>query len=256
MIVDTHAHYDDAAFDEDRDKLLLSMNQSGVEAIVNMGASLRGCEDTIALTQKYDFMYGAIGVHPSDAEQLNEESFEWLRENLKNPKIVAVGEIGLDYHYEEPEQAIQKMWFERQLELAREEKMPVVIHSREAAKDTLDIMKAHHAEEIGGVVHCFSYGVEMAREYINMGFYIGIGGVVTFKNGKKLKEVVDYLPMDRIVLETDCPYLSPEPNRGKRNSSLNLPYVVTAIAQIKGISDEDVIRITAENAYKMYRINR
>lgn len=254
MIIDTHAHYDDEAFDEDRDILLKEMSKNGIGLIVNMGASLRGCRDTIALTEQYDFIYGGIGVHPSDTAELDEDSFQWLKEKLGQPKIVAVGEIGLDYHYPEPSVQVQKQWFERQLELAREVKLPVVIHSREAAKDTLDMMQALRAEEIGGVIHCFSYGVEMAREYVNMGFYIGVGGVITFKNGKKLKEVVEYLPLDRIVLETDCPYLSPEPNRGKRNSSLNLPYVVDEIARIKGISQEEVISVTEENARKLYRL--
>ena len=253
MIIDTHAHYDDEAFDEDRDILLKEMSKNGIGLIVNMGASLRGCRDTIALTEQYDFIYGGIGVHPSDTAELDEDSFQWLKEKLGQPKIVAVGEIGLDYHYPEPSVQVQKQWFERQLELAREVKLPVVIHSREAAKDTLDMMQALRAEEIGGVIHCFSYGVEMAREYVNMGFYIGVGGVITFKNGKKLKEVVEYLPLDRIVLETDCPYLSPEPNRGKRNSSLNLTYVVDEIARIKGISQEE-ISVTEENARKLYRL--
>lgn len=254
MIVDTHTHYDDEAFDGDRDVLLKSMAASGIGMIVNMGASLEGCRDTIALTEQYDFIYGALGVHPSDTGQLDEENFEWLRKNCQRTKIVAIGEIGLDYHYPDSQPELQKKWFERQLALAQELKKCVVIHSREAAKDTLDIMKSLHAQKTGGVIHCFSYGIEMAKEYLDMGFYIGVGGVITFKNGRKLKEVVDYVPMDRIVLETDCPYLSPEPNRGARNSSLNLPYVVKAVAEIKGISEEEVIARTEENARKLYSI--
>ena len=165
-----------------------------------------------------------------------------------------MGRIGLDYYWDEPEREIQKQWFVRQLALARETNLPVIIHSRDAAKDTLDIMKAEHAEESGGVIHCFSYGVDMAREYLNMGFFLGIGGVLTFKNGRKLKEVAEYAPMDRIVLETDSPYLSPVPNRGKRNSSLNLPYVVSALAELKGITEEEVILRTTENARRLYRL--
>ena len=168
---------------------------------------------------------------------------------------MAVGEIGLDYYWDEPERDIQKHWFVRQLDLAREVGLPVVIHSRDAAKDTLDIMKEQKAGDMGGVIHCFSYGVELAREYLNMGFYLGIGGVVTFKNAKKLKEVVEYMPMERMVLETDCPYLAPEPFRGKRNSSLYLPYVVKAVSEIKGISQEEVMAKTCDNARKMYRID-
>ena len=167
---------------------------------------------------------------------------------------MAIGEIGLDYYWKEPEQKVQKFWFARQIALAREVGLPVIIHSRDAAKDTLDIIKAEKASELGGVIHCFSYGVDLAREYLNMGFYLGIGGVVTFSNGKKLKEVVEYMPMDQMVLETDCPYLSPVPNRGKRNSSLNLPYVVEAVSQIKGISKEDVIAVTNKNAKRLYRL--
>lgn len=254
MIFDTHAHYDDDAFDEDREELLGSMQANGVGKIVNIGASLNSCKQTIELMQKYDFVYGAIGVHPNEVEELSEESFAQLKEWCKSEKCVAVGEIGLDYYYDEPTPEIQKKWFIRQLNLAREISKPVVIHSRDAAKDTIDIMKEQHAEEIGGVVHCFSYTKETAKIMLDMGFYIGIGGVLTFKNGVKLKEAADFIPMDRIVLETDCPYLAPVPFRGKRNSSLYLPYVVSVLAEIKGISEEEVRRITWENAHRMYRI--
>lgn len=254
MIFDTHAHYDDDAFDEDREELLGSMQANGVGKIVNIGASLNSCKQTIELMQKYDFVYGAIGVHPNEVKELSEESFAQLKEWCKSEKCVAVGEIGLDYYYDEPTPEIQKKWFIRQLNLAREISKPVVIHSRDAAKDTIDIMKEQHAEEIGGVVHCFSYTKETAKIMLDMGFYIGIGGVLTFKNGVKLKEAADFIPMDRIVLETDCPYLAPVPFRGKRNSSLYLPYVVSTLAEIKGISEEEVRRITWENAHRMYRI--
>lgn len=169
-------------------------------------------------------------------------------------KVVAVGEIGLDYYWDEPAHDVQKIWFARQLDLARELKKPVIIHSRDAAKDTFDIMTENKAGEIGGVVHCYSYSAEMALDFVKMGFYIGIGGVVTFKNGKKMKEVVEALPIERILLETDCPYLAPEPNRGKRNSSLNLPYIAQKIAEIKGLSYEEVIEITTKNAERMYQL--
>lgn len=254
MIFDTHVHYDDKAFEEDREQLLESLRENGIEAVVNIGASIKTTKNTLELMEKYPFVYGAVGVHPSDTGELDEQQMEWLREVSARDKVVAIGEIGLDYYWDEPDRAIQKRWFIRQLELAREVKLPVVIHSRDAAKDTLDIMKEQKAQEIGGVIHCFSYGVEMAREYLDMGFYLGIGGVLTFQNAKKLKEVVAYMPMDRIVLETDCPYLAPAPNRGKRNSSLNLPYVVEAISSIKEIPAEEVIEITNRNAKKMYRL--
>jgi TatD DNase family protein len=254
MIFDTHAHYDDEAFQEDRDELLNSLNTHGIEAVVNVGASIQTTKNTLELMKKYPFVYGAVGVHPSETEELNDYLMDWLKHVSGEKKVVAIGEIGLDYYWKEPDPEIQKHWFVRQLQLAREVKLPVIIHSRDAARDTLDIMKAEKAGEIGGVIHCFSYGTEMAREYLNMGFYLGIGGVVTFNNGRKLKEVVDYMPLDRIVLETDCPYLSPVPNRGKRNSSLNLPYVAEAIGQIKGISPEEVIAITNQNARNLYRL--
>lgn len=254
MIIDTHAHYDDEAFQEDRDTLLNSLQSSGIEAVVNIGASIQTTKNTLELMEKYPFIYGAAGVHPSETAELDDNLLNWLKMVSKTPKVVAIGEIGLDYYWEEPGHDIQKEWFVKQLNLAREVKLPVVIHSRDAARDTLEIMKAEHSEDIGGVIHCFSYGVEMAREYLNMGFYLGIGGVLTFNNAKKLKEVVEYAPMDRIVLETDCPYLAPVPNRGKRNSSLNLPYVVQAIARIKEISPEEVNEITSRNAKQLYRL--
>ena len=252
MIFESHAHYDNEVFDEDREELLISLKEHGIEWVINIGASLERCKSTLRLMEQYPFMYGAMGVHPSEVEELNEENFAWLREQCTVDKVVAVGEIGLDYHWNEPEPHIQKLWFERQLELAREVKLPVVIHSRDAAKDTLDIMHALHAEEIEGVIHCFSYSKEIAREYLEMGYYFGIGGVVTFHNAKKLKEAVEYIPMDRILLETDCPYLAPEPHRGTRNSSLNLPYVAQEIAALKGISYEEVVEVTAGNAKKLF----
>ena len=254
MIFDTHAHYDDEAFNEDWDKLLLSLPENGIEAVVNVGASIQSTKNTLELMKKYSFVYGAAGVHPNETAELNEHLMDWLRHVAGKEKVVAIGEIGLDYYWNQPEPEVQKHWFVRQLDLAREVNLPVIVHSRDAAKDTLDIIKAENARDMGGVIHCFSYSVEMAREYLSMGFYLGIGGVLTFNNAKKLKEVVDYMPMDQLVLETDCPYLSPVPNRGKRNSSLNLPYVVKAVSEIKGISEEEVIAVTRENARRMYRL--
>ncbi|MFQ7553292.1 MAG: TatD family hydrolase, partial [Blautia marasmi] len=225
------------------------------EAVVNVGASIQSTKNTLELMKKYSFVYGAAGVHPNETAELNEHLMDWLRHVAGKEKVVAIGEIGLDYYWNQPEPEVQKHWFVRQLDLAREVNLPVIVHSRDAAKDTLDIIKAENARDMGGVIHCFSYSVEMAREYLSMGFYLGIGGVLTFNNAKKLKEVVDYMPMDQLVLETDCPYLSPVPNRGKRNSSLNLPYVVKAVSEIKGISEEEVIAVTRENARRMYRLD-
>lgn len=253
-IFDTHAHYDDEAFDTDRDMLIRSLKDSGIINVVNVGASIESCKKTIEVVRQYDFFYGALGVHPSDTASLTEEDMKWLHDELLNDKMVAVGEIGLDYHWDEPSRDIQKKWFVRQLELAREVNKPVIIHSRDAAADTLDIMKAEKCHEIGGVIHCFSYSKEMAREYLDMGFYIGIGGVVTFNNAKKVKEVAEYVPLESIVLETDCPYLAPVPNRGKRNSSINLPYVVDEISRIKGILPDEVVEQTYNNALRLYKI--
>lgn len=253
-IFDTHAHYDDEAFDEDRDALLAGLPKNGIARVVNVGASLASCGRTIELMNRYDYIYGAIGVHPSETAELNDEAFEWLRQQCQLEKCVAFGEIGLDYYWNEPDRELQKEWFRRQLNLARELAKPVIIHSRDAAKDTVDLMTEEHAEEIGGVIHCYSYTKETAEVFLKMGFYFGIGGVLTFKNAKKLKEAVAYIPLDRIVLETDCPYLAPEPNRGKRNSSLNIPYVVKALAEIKGVEEETVRKAAWENAHKMYRL--
>lgn len=253
-IFETHAHYDDEAFDQDRELVLESMEQQGIGTVVNVCASIGQFGRTVALTEKYPFVYGAVGVHPDDADKMTEETLREIREISHLEKIIAIGEIGLDYywHKEECEHKRQQEMFRAQMDIAREEKLPFMIHSREAAKDTLDIVREYMKGGMyGGIIHCFSYGKEMAEEYLKMGLYLGIGGVVTFKNARKLKEVVEYAPLDQLVLETDSPYLSPEPNRGKRNSSLNLPYVAQAIAEIKGVTPEQVIRITRENAEKL-----
>jgi TatD DNase family protein len=254
MIFETHAHYDDEAFNEDRECLLCSMPQNGIGYIVNVGSSLLSTRQSIELAHRYPFIYAAAGVHPNETGELDEEGFKTLTDYSSDKKVVAVGEIGLDYYWDEPDHDTQKIWFVRQLALARKVKKPVIIHSREAARDTYDIMVAENAEDIGGIVHCYSYSKEMALDYVKMGFYIGIGGVVTFKNGKKMKEVVEAVPIERIVLETDSPYLSPEPNRGKRNSSLNLPIVAAKIAEIKNLTYDEVVDITMKNALKAYRL--
>lgn len=251
MIFDTHAHYDDGQFDEDREELLRSMSENGVGTIVNVSASYASCERVVNMVKDYPFMYAAVGIHPDEVGDLNETSFARMKELFQRDKVVAVGEIGLDYYWDQESHDLQKKWFIRQLELARELNLPVLIHSREAAADTMEILKSH-AQGMKVIVHCYSYSREMAKEYVEMGYLIGIGGVVTFKNAKKLKEVVQAVPLSHIVLETDCPYLSPEPNRGKRNSSLNLPYVAQAIAELKGVDVREVIRVTEENAKAFY----
>lgn len=253
MIFETHAHYDDEQFAEDRDTLLGSMFEGGVGNIVNVSASYASCERVVNMVQKYPFMYAAVGIHPDEVGSLNEESFEAMKTLFSRDKVVAVGEIGLDYYWNKENHETQKKWFIRQLDLAREKNLPVLIHSREAAADTMEIMK-DYASGLDGVIHCYSYSKEMALEYIRMGFCIGVGGVVTFKNARKLKEVVEAIPLESILLETDCPYLAPEPYRGKRNSSLYLSYVADEIARLKGITREEVVRQTEINARKMYRV--
>lgn len=254
-IFETHAHYDDNQFNEDREELIASLKNIGIEKVVNIGSNMRNSQTTVEFTKKYDFFYGAVGVHPSDSGDMTEKDIEILREMAtKNNKIVAIGEIGLDYYWDEPDRDVQEKWFIAQANLAREIGLPIVIHSRDAAERTIEIMKDIKAEEIGGVVHCYSYSKELSKVFLDMGYYIGVGGVVTFKNGRKLKETVEYVPIEKIVIETDSPYLAPVPNRGKRNSSLNLPYVIEEIAAIKQMKPEDVAEITYQNALKMYRI--
>ena len=254
MIFDTHAHYDDEAFDEDRDQLLSSMKDGGVGCIVNVCASAGGFGGTLELIKAYPFVYGTVGVHPDDAGIMTQDTLDEIRRLSHMEKMVAIGEIGLDYywHKEEAEHKQQQEMFRAQMDIAREEKLPFMIHSRDAAEDTLEIVKEYMKKDMfGGIIHCFSYSKEIAAEYLKMGLYLGIGGVLTFKNAKKLKEVAAIAPLSQIVLETDCPYMAPEPNRGRRNSSLNLPYVAEALAQIKGITAEEVIAVTEENAKRL-----
>ncbi len=254
MIFETHAHYNDEAFSPDREEVLAQLSSKGIGEVVNIASDLGSIDECLELAHRYPFMYCALGIHPSDSAPLTDGLLDGIREKLRDPRVVAVGEIGLDYYWDTPDREIQKHWFEAQLEMARQAGLPVVVHSRDAAQDTLRIMKEHRAGEIGGVVHCFSYSLEMAREFVEMGFFIGIGGVVTFKNAKKLKEVAAQIPMDHIVLETDSPYLAPVPFRGKRNSSLNLPYIAEAVAQLRGMETEEVALRTAQNARRLYRL--
>lgn len=253
MIFDSHAHYDSEQFDEDREELLNSMQANGIGTILNVGANWDSVTEVVELAERYPFVYAAVGLHPDEVGNLNEERFQFLRMQCQQEKVVAVGEIGLDYYWDNEPHEVQKKWFIRQLELAKEWNLPVIIHSREAAADTLKIMK-EHGQGLRGVLHCFSYSKELAEEYVKMGFHIGIGGVVTFKNGKKLKEVVEAIPMERILLETDCPYLAPEPYRGKRNSSLYLPHIAQEIANIKGIAYEEVVVQTEKNGKELFGI--
>ena len=253
MIIDTHVHYNDEAFDKDRDEIIKGLYNAGVEKAVNIGTNFKTSMECIELAKKYDNIYAAVGVHPSYVDQTTEQVFDEIEKMCIFPKTVAVGEIGLDYHWDDSHRELQKEVFKRQLELAKKTDLPVVIHSRDSAKDTFDILKENRVDEIGGVMHCYSYGVELAKEYLKLGMFFGIGGVATFKNAKKLKEVIEFLPLESIVLETDCPYLAPEPFRGKRNSSIYIKYVADAVADIKGVSTEYIIKKTSENANLLYR---
>ncbi|MDO5131558.1 MAG: TatD family hydrolase [Eubacteriales bacterium] len=254
MIFETHAHYNDEAFSDDLADILSQFPEKGIGKAVNIASDLKSIGQCLELAHRYPFMYCALGIHPSDCAPLTDALLEEIRGKLADPRVVAVGEIGLDYYWDTEAREKQRHWFEAQLEMAREAGLPVVIHSREAAQDTLRILQEHRAQEIGGVIHCFSYTLEMAREFVKMGFFIGVGGVVTFKNAKKLKEVAAGIPIDNIVLETDCPYLAPVPFRGKRNSSLYLPYIVEAVAEIRGMAAEEVIARTEKNAERLYRL--
>ena len=252
MIIDSHAHLDDSAFNEDREELIEKLKDQGISHVMNISAGLASARTSLALAKKYDFIYTSMGVHPCETGELTEENFTEIISYLREEKVKAIGEIGLDYYWNEPERELQQYWFRRQLQLAHEYNLPVIIHSRDAAADTYRIMKEERAADLKGVIHCYSYTKETARDYLQWNYYFGIGGVITFQNAKKLKEAVEYIPLENILLETDSPYLSPVPYRGKRNSPLNLPFVAEEIAKIKGISAQEVIKVTTENTKKLY----
>lgn len=256
MIFETHGHYDDEQFDEDRERLIAEFLEKDIDKVMNVGADMQSSRNSVELAGKYPHFYAAVGVHPSEVGDLSEDDMQALKQmTLENPKVKAIGEIGLDYHFEDdPPRDVQKKWFIRQLELAQELGMPIIIHSRDAASDTMEILKDMDGGRNGGVIHCYSYSREQAREYIKMGFYIGVGGVVTFKNSRRLQEVVEDIPLEKIVLETDSPYMAPVPFRGTRNSALNIPYIAEKIAGIKGVPVQKVYDQTYANALKMYKM--
>ena len=251
-VIDSHGHLDDRAFAEDKYEIVSAFKSNGIAAFINVSANRDSNFFGAELSEKYDNVFFSAGIHPIECGELDFGFLDTVKELYGRKKCVAIGEIGLDYHWDVNPRQIQKEWFVKQIKLAHEAELPICIHSRDAAQDTLDIVKAEDAGRFGGVVHCYSYGIELAKEYMKLGFHFGIGGVVTYKNAKTVKEVVDYLPIDRIVLETDCPYLAPVPHRGERNDSRNLTYVAAEIGAIKGCSPEDVIKITADNARKVY----
>lgn len=282
-IFDTHAHLCDAAFDDEREAIIADLGTHGVGAFTEIGFDLPSSRAALALAERYPQVYAAVGFHPDHSDHLRDEDVETLRQMVENgagtrKKIVAIGEIGLDYHYTregilrraaasgqepdpeslataDPEPEIQKACFRRMLQLARALGLPINVHSREAAQDTYDLIVEEHGYENSGIIHCFGYPVEMAERFVKLGLYVGVGGVVTFKNSRKLKEVVERIPIERIVLETDCPYMAPVPKRGTRNDPRNLPYVVEEIAALRQMDPAEVIRITTENAKRVYRIS-
>ncbi len=254
MLFDSHAHYNDEKFDDDRDALLASMPENNVGLIMNSCSSLDEVPLIFGICEKYPFVYASVGVHPHEVGSMTEGDITTLREYAKNPKVRAIGEIGLDYYYDFSPRDIQKKWFARQVELAKELNMPVIIHDRDAHKDCMDILRACSVRETGGVFHCYAGSVEMAREILDWGMYIAFGGSLTFKNSVRPVEVAKYVPLDRIVIETDCPYLTPVPHRGKRNSSLYIHYVAEKLAEIRGMSAEEIENITYENAKRCFKM--
>ena len=253
MLFDTHAHMDDRAFDDDRGELLSSLPEQGIALLMNPGCSLAASRAASRLSQEYDYIYAAVGSHPDAADEVDEEVLEEYRKLCKlNPKIKAIGEIGLDYHYEDIPREIQQRAFRMQLELARELKLPVIVHEREAHEDGMKIIAEF--PEVTGVFHCYSGSAEMARQLVERGWYIGFTGVLTFKNARKAVEVAQSIPLERIVLETDCPYMSPEPFRGKRNDPSRLCYMAEKLAQLRSLPVERIHEITVENGKQLYRI--
>lgn len=252
MYFDSHAHYDDPAFEPDREDLLNSLPSHNITGVVNTGANIPSSRASIALAERYPFIYAAVGVHPHDVSEMKEADLEELRELCQHKKVVALGEIGLDYHYDHSPRDIQRLWFAKQLKLAADLQIPAVIHSREAAQDTMDIIKASGIQK--GVLHCYSGHLAMALDYIKMGFYIGIGGVISYKNAAKTQEVAANIPLDHLLIETDAPYLSPVPHRGKRNSSKNLTHTVNAIAQARKTTPQSITKATKENACRIFSV--
>ena len=253
MIFDTHAHLDDRAFDEDRAQLLDRLPKEGIALVMNPGCSLASSREAVRLANQYDYLFAAVGSHPDTADEVNEETIrQYRRLCTDNPKVKALGEIGLDYHYEDIPRDIQKLAFRAQMDLARELDLPVIVHEREAHEDGMKI--AAEFPTVTGVFHCYSGSLEMARWLIERGWYIGFGGVLTFKNARKALEVASNIPLERIVLETDCPYMAPEPYRGKRNDPGKLYRVAEKLAELRGLTVEEVQAVTLENGKRLYRI--
>jgi len=250
MYFESHAHYDDKQFNKDRQTLLECLPQYGVDVVINSGSDLESSYVGKQLSEQYDYIYFAAGVHPNELYDISEKTIQEIRQLAGHKKCVAIGEIGLDYHYDTFPKQTQKYWFEKQLSLAKLLHIPVIIHSREASQDCFDIIKKSGVEK--GVIHCYSGSVEMAEEYVKMGFMIGIGGVLTYSNAKKLTEVAKKISLEHILIETDSPYLSPVPYRGKRNDSRNLEFVVKKLSEIKGLTPLEIANATLKNGKNLF----
>lgn len=255
MLFDTHTHLDSVAYDEDREEVIQRAIKQGVTHIVNIGFNRETIPTTIQLAEKYDFIYAAVGWHPQDAKDMKEGDLDWIASLCDHPKVVAIGEIGLDYHWDTSPREVQQRVFREQIQLARKLNMPIIIHNRDAHRDVVQILKEENAAEVGGVMHCFSGSWETAKLCLDMNFYISFGGPITFKNARQPKEVLAKVPMDRILIETDGPYLTPHPYRGKRNESAYVKYIAEAGAGIKGLKLEEFCETTTENAKKLFKMN-
>jgi len=254
MLIDTHAHLDDDKFTADQAEVIARARESGITKIINIGYNRETILTTIELTKQYDFIFGAIGWHPNNANEMQEKDLLLIEEESNNQKILAIGEIGLDYYWDYAEKKIQQKIFREQIRLAKKLQLPIIIHDRDAHQDVLTILKEEEAGEVGGIMHSFSGSLEMARECLDLGFYLSFSGPVTFKNAKRPQEVASNIPLDRILVETDCPYLTPEPFRGKRNEPLNVKYIVEKIAELRGLPVEEMERITTENAKRIFKL--
>ncbi len=255
MLFDTHAHYDDQKYNEDRNETIQRAYDSGVALIINVAVDVPSSVECVDIANEFDFVYSAIGFHPQNVARADDDTIAELTDIArKNKKVVAIGEVGLDYFYPEPPRELQKLWFAKQIELAKTLNLPLIIHDRDAHQDALSLIKSENAKQVGGVFHCYSGSVEMAREILKNDFYISFTGVVTFKNARPILEVVKSIPDDRILIETDCPYLSPEPNRGKRNESAYIAHTAQKIAEIRGTTRESIEMLTFENAKRLFKI--
>ncbi|KON85884.1 hydrolase TatD [Sporosarcina globispora] len=255
MFFDTHAHLNAEQYNEDLQEVIDRALSEGISNIVVVGFDRPTIEKAMELTEKYDFIYASVGWHPVDAIDMTEDDLQWIEELSGHPKVVALGEMGLDYYWDKSPKEIQKEVFRKQIRLAKKVRLPIVIHNRDATADIVEILKEEGAGEVGGIMHCFSGSPEIANECVDMNFYISLGGPVTFKNAKKPKEVADVIPLEKLLIETDCPYLTPHPFRGKRNEPSYVKLVAEQIAEIKGLSVEEVAQATTENAKKLFGIN-